>query len=876
MQKTFFFLLLTILLAFSCKTGEKIATTKPTPEATAMEFRDLDTMVVAAEKPVAIKTAEEYKLPRYAPSYELKNDLVHTKLDLKFDWTKEWVIGKAELTLKPYFYPTDELVLDAKNFDIQKITLATGKELQYDYDKKIIKIQLNREYKSSEYYKVLIDYIAKPSEGAIGGSLAITSDKGLFFINADGSERDKPQQIWTQGETENNSRWFPTIDKPNERCTQETYLTVRNEFKTLSNGVLVSSKKNTDGTRTDYWKMEQPHAPYLFMVAVGDFAKVEDQWRGIPVNYYVEPEYKEYAKDIFAHTPEMLSFFSEKLGLDYMWPKYSQIIVRDYVSGAMENTTGVIFGDFIQKTARELIDDPNDYIVAHELFHHWFGDYVTCESWANLTMNEGFANYSEYLWFEHKYGRDEADYHRIKELDGYLGSVQGGSAHPLIWFSNPDKEAMFDQHSYNKGGLVLHMLRHYVGDEAFFEALNKYLKDNAYTAVEAHDLRLAFEDVTGQDLNWFFNQWFFEAGHPQLTIEYDYDATSQTASVTIEQTQDPEKSIPIFQLPIAIDIYENPKKVSRKNVLMNLRKQTFTFPAATKPALINVDADKVLLAERVDNKTEAEYIFQFYHAPALMDRFEAIQFLNDKKTPEAKKVIKAALKDNYWLIRNIGLGFVEPDDETLEEIAKLATGDVHSQVRASALGYLTEVGYSNLPSIASKILDNEKAYPVINTALVALYQADPEKAVEKAETFEKDADNSSILSAVGGIYALQGRTDKIPFFEANWNKVDGPDAMDFFAGYAFLLQAGDKETVQKSLENLRNVSTNMEQSMWRRFAATKTLADLKEYYTQLLSETTEATDKTTIQDSIKTIETYISEIKKAETSKELSDLYQSY
>ena len=154
----------------------------------------------------------------------------------------------------------------------------------------------------------------------------------------------------------------------------------------------------------------------------------------------------------------MLSFFSEKLGLKYPWKKFAQIIVKKYVSGAMENTTAVVFGDFIQKTHRELIDDKNDYIIAHEMMHHWFGDYVTSESWANLTLNEGFANYSEYLWFEHKYGKYEADRHREDELMGYLSSVSFGKAHDLIDFHYTDKESMFDAHSYNKGGLTLHML----------------------------------------------------------------------------------------------------------------------------------------------------------------------------------------------------------------------------------------------------------------------------------------------------------------------------------------------------------------------------------------------------------------------------------
>jgi len=162
-------------------------------------------------------------------------------------------------------------------------------------------------------------------------------------------------QIWTQGETEWNSRWFPTIDKPNERCTQEMILTVDDRFNTLSNGLMTSSNKNTDGTRTDTYKMDLPHAPYLFMITVGEFAVVKDTWRGIPVEYYVEKEYEPHARQIFAHTLEMLDFFSDKLGVQYPWPKYSQVIVRDFVSGAMENTTGVIFGEFVQKTDRELI-----------------------------------------------------------------------------------------------------------------------------------------------------------------------------------------------------------------------------------------------------------------------------------------------------------------------------------------------------------------------------------------------------------------------------------------------------------------------------------------------------------------------------------------
>ncbi|MEM8909604.1 MAG: M1 family metallopeptidase, partial [Bacteroidota bacterium] len=492
-----------LFLLIGCKTNQPALVNTAPLEEVIIEERDLDTMVVTAPKPNKLKTPQEYSLPPYAPSFTLDNDLLHTILDLRFNWAEELVYGKATLKLQPWFYPTNQVRLDAKDFDFHSITLVGEQEqLKYDYDGSQIIIYLGKTFTRTEQYELLIDYTARPSRmGGQGGSAAITSDQGLFFINPKGEEPDKPTQIWTLGETEWNSRWFPTIDKPNERCTQEMYLTVEDKYQTLSNGLMLSSTKNADGTRTDYYKMDQPHAPYLFMITIGEFAVEKESWEGIPLEYYVEHDYKESAKNIFAHTPEMLTFFSKITGVKFPWPKYSQVVVRDFVSGAMENTTGVTFGDFVQKTNRELIDNHNDGIVAHELFHHWFGDYVTCESWSNLTMNEGFANYSEYLWFEHKYGVDDADRHRQSEMRGYLESTATGGAHPLIHFGVADKEDMFDAHSYNKGGLVLHMLRNYIGDDAFFATLEKYLKDNAYAAVEAHDLRLVTEEVCGQDFN---------------------------------------------------------------------------------------------------------------------------------------------------------------------------------------------------------------------------------------------------------------------------------------------------------------------------------------------------------------------------------------
>ena len=256
---------------------------------------------------------------------------------------------------------------------------------------------------------------------------------------------------------------------------------------------MTAQKYNTDGTRTDTWVMDQPHCPYLFFMGIGDFAVVKDNYKGKEVNYYVEKEYEKVARKIFGHTPEMIAFYSDKVtGIPYPWVKYSQMVGRDYVSGAMENTTATLHQASAQQDARELVDGNSwEGTIAHELFHQWFGDLVTAESWSNLTVNESFANYSQVLWNEYKYGADAGAYENEKDKLTYFGSQ--GQKKDLVRFYYADKEDMFDQVTYEKGGRILHMLRNYVGDDAFFKSLNKYLTTNQYSNGSAHKLRLDFE-----------------------------------------------------------------------------------------------------------------------------------------------------------------------------------------------------------------------------------------------------------------------------------------------------------------------------------------------------------------------------------------------
>ena len=711
--------------------------------------------------------AEDPALKMYRETTPKYNNLVHTKLDVRFDYKKRYMYGKEWVTLKPHFYPTDSLSLDAKGMDLKSISMVkNGKNvpLKFTYDSLIVKIQLDRTYRNNESYTVYIDYTAKPNEFKAQGSAAITDAKGLYFINPDGTEKDKPTQIWTQGETEGSSVWFPTIDKPNQKTTDEIVMTVPAKYVTLSNGRLASQKVNGDGTRTDTWKQELPHSPYLFMMAVGDFKITKDTWKGKEVSYYLEPKYAPYAKDIFGFTPEVIDFYSQTLGVDYPWNKYSQIVVRDYVSGAMENTSATLHGDYVQATKRELMDDyygQGRSTIVHELFHQWFGDYVTAESWSNLTVNESFADFSETLWAEHKYGKDAGDAHIYDDRQNYLSQPELKTKN-LVRFHYKDKEDVFDAVTYQKGGSILYMLRNYLGNAAFYKGLNIYLKTNAFKNGEAHQLRLAMEEASGRDLNWFFNQWYFSAGHPVLNITYKWDDASKTQTVYLNQTQDGDA----FILPLAIDVYAGGKK-DRKQYWMRNKVDSMVFHSAVKPSLVNVDGDKMLLAKKTDNKSLDEFVFQYFNAPLFLDRYEAITAAaKQQSNAGARKVIIAALNDKYFELQIKAIKAADMTNDNVRNeaqpiLVKLVQTDPNTLVKAAAitvLGKLKASGMSNLFKDALK----SQSYAVEGAALTALSALNPADALSLAKTYEKDSEGALSL-AILNIYATSGTDDQYDY-----------------------------------------------------------------------------------------------------------------
>ncbi|MCS5491528.1 M1 family metallopeptidase [Algoriphagus limi] len=731
---------------------------------------------------------KEYELRAYRASSTRDFDILDTELDLSFDYQRQAVLGEATLQIKPYSKKQRELILDAKDFEVGRIYFLDGEEetvLNYRYDFKQLLIYLPEELSPEDTFKIRMKYTAFPEQNSGSNNLAITDTKGLYFIDPLDTIPGKPTMIWTQGETEYNSKWFPTIDKPNERFTQSIHLTVADSLKAISNGVLVKQTPLENGLRRDTWRLDIPHAPYLAAIAIGDFDRVEDEYNGLPVNYYVEKGFGAGAAKVFQHTPEMIEYFEKLLQVKFPWPKYDQIVVRDFVSGAMENTTASIFMEELRLTEREAIDSEWDYIIAHELFHQWFGDYVTAESWSNLTLNEAFANYSEFLWNEYKYGADEAKLKLMVEKETYFQEAESKQV-DLIRFYYQDADGdMFDAHSYSKGGVILHMLRDYLGDELFFKGLKYYLQENALKSVEVHNLRIAFEKVSGEDLNWFFNQWFLDKGHPELLVEVDY-SQPENLLITVQQVQDLENT-PLYKLPFEVSWYEEGERKQRDFILEGAFQQ-FALGNGSSIDQLYFDEGKNLLARvRADNPAEY-FVQQFQESQLGVARYEALDSLMTREESLLiKPLLKDALEDSFWSIRELSLQILLSNPEWImdlgieEKVFEIAEEDSENSVRAGAIDLLGALDPDKYFTAFVRMA-NDSSYLVASSALMAMnFASETEVDPELMERFAGET-NYRILVPLAEYYLNNEVRGKGAWFRSKLPHLSG-EGLYYFLGY---------------------------------------------------------------------------------------------
>jgi aminopeptidase N len=466
----------------------------------------------------------------------------------------------------------------------------------------------------------------------------------------------------------------------------------------------------------------------------------------------------------------------------------------------MENTTAVIFGEWAQRTERELLDGSSESTVAHELYHHWFGDLVTCESWSNISVNESFATYGSYLWDEHKYGKIKAQQGLYNNLQGYLKEAERKQV-DLVRFYYKDKEDVFDRHSYAKGSLILHMLRQEVGDKAFFAALKLFLTRHAYQAVEIHQLRLAFEEITGRDMNWFFNQWFYAKGHPQLQVSKSYDDNSKELVVKIQQLQDTTHT-PLYRLPMDISWYQGGQKQTVR-VVLSRSNQEFRFGTA-RPELVVVDSRRELLATwKQEPETLEAYQLLWKNATHFRDYLTVLEGVAAlKSTTEARQLFMEALAHPHAGLRVEAIAlwdFTDWKNDALliENLRTMARLDPDSRVREIALEKLGEADAQKQAALFRDRIANDSSYRVISAALVQLALSDSMEALALAKGFEGVR---YVRPTVIQLYGQYGDSSHVDFFETQWAALSVGLRYGIVQAYTELaLRSNDRELMGRAI-----------------------------------------------------------------------------
>ena len=692
-------------------------------------------------------------------------DVIHYTLHLSFDASAKTVFGREIIVVSPFQSGLDSVVLDAAKMDIKSVQLSSRKKLSFQKFPEKLAIYLDKKYASTDTISISIVYQVTDPE------------RGLYFVHQNQGTDKEHFEIYTQGEEEENHYWFPCWDFPNDRATSEVYVTTKIPNIAISNGRLLGVTANKkDSTRTFHWKMDIPHTSYLTSIIVGNYIKVEDYYKKIPVQYYVHPDQEQYARATFGKTPQIIDFFSRKTGIEYPYSKYAQTVVDNFMYGGMENITATTLTSSTVRDARSNIDGTAEGLIAHELAHQWWGDLLTCRDWANSWLNEGFASYFDPLWTEYSRGRDAFDYEMQRAGQIYMNEDSIRYRRTLVWYKYKNPMSLFDRHAYQKGAWILHMLRYVLGDELFWKGINYYGVSNAKKLVEAPDLKKAFEEATGKNLFWFFDEWVASAGYPKYHVEKSWVDSLQSVALHITQKQVGEKLTTVFRMPVRIEIFSGTKsRVAQFNIFT--ADTTIYLKCESKPDLVLFDPGNHILKGIEFKKNKNELLFQLARAGHAVDRLAALSQLSKyyQEDSEVQKAIaKKIVSDSFWAVRRQAVRFLaEVHPEWALATMKKAVNDPNSRVRAAAISGFTEYKDSSLIPVLQSKIESDSSYTVISAALQTISKFDSAKAVPLLkQALQIDSFNEKIRMAAINALArikLTGLAEEIlPYGDAQY------------------------------------------------------------------------------------------------------------
>jgi aminopeptidase N len=670
---------------------------------------------------------KKFELPGSKPHYppSLSFTITHMRLAIEPNFQERSISCKQHLSIN-ILHDTDTIDLDAAELQIKSVSAGSKLDFRSVDDK--LNVKLTRTMKEGSKIELAISYDSKPRQG-------------FYFVTPDKHYPNKRLEAWTQGEATQAKYWFPCIDHPQVKFACEILATVDAGFTVISNGKLLKVEHH-EKKLVYHWSDSNPVPAYLVSVVVGEYAEIKDG----NLQYFVPPERKQDASRSFDQTPAMMKIFEEYLGTEYPYAKYAQVIVQDFVYGGMENAscTTLTLDTLHDKKAH--LDFTSDYLVSHEMAHQWFGDLVTCRDWQHIWLNEGFATYCEALYLEASKGYDEFQYHVMQSADDYLEEAGTRYTRPIVTkvYKHPDD--LFDRHTYEKGGCVLHMLRYHVGEKYFRRSLKSYLQRFAHSTADTDDLRKVFEAESGKSLQQFFDQWLFREGHPELKIDFSHDR--DIIKIKVEQTQagDP------FELLLEVKL------------AFARTKKTFTFKISEKDNAFQIPVDGEIewfavdphlkILKTISIKAPNELLIrQLLEGDTIVERIEAARSLRDKSSDSVIDALKdAVLRDKFWGVAAEAaktLGAIRTD--YAYEALKKCLSVKHPKARRAVVKAIGEFRKEETLELLKPVLLKDESYFVESEAATAIGKTKHKQAIailKKAtaiESFQKIVTQGAIV-----------------------------------------------------------------------------------------------------------------------------------
>lgn len=680
----------------------------------------------------------------YAPDRQV--DVLHIKLDVTPDFSRRTVAGTTSITATPISKPITLLRLDAQDIQVTEVRCDQAEVADFVSTRNDLQILLAEPIAPGTEFTVHIDHHAQPIAG-------------LYFRTPEMGYPESDTHIWTQGETHESRYWFPCFDYPNERSSTEVICHVPPAMTVLSNGKRVSETKDDDGLKVVRWLHEKPHANYLICLVAGHLEKLQKQHRDIPLGFFTQPTLIEHAKNSFRDTPDIMAFFEQEIGVNFPWPKYDQVTIRDFTAGGMENTTlttlthNTIFSEATEniRTTRRL--------DAHELAHQWFGDYVTCKDWSHLWLNEGFATYYTHLYEGHHFGRDAMLYGLYRDATNRI-LTQKDDKKPIVYNSYKNAMEQFDYRSYPKGSWVLHMLRSQLGPHLYRKCIKAYLEKHALTSVVSDDLRQVIEEHSGRPMDRFFDQWVYHPRHPDLKITYKWMPKEKLAKVTIKQTQKVDDDVLLYRFPTKLRFIADGKTVDHE-IEVRETEEDFYVALAAQPSVVRFDPDYTVLADVSFDKPNKLLKAQIENHADMVGRLFACKLLGDRKTHESVAMLEKALNgDPFFGVRISAAQALakHESDEAVEVLEQSWNTQVDARVRFAVVEELVPRYSESTLKLILEILEAEKNPAILAAAIKGLGRFHGDDSRQQILKYLK-SDSFRNELAVAAIAAIRQQND---------------------------------------------------------------------------------------------------------------------